>query len=119
MENGENFSVGERQLLCLSRALLQNSKILVLDEATAAIDTKTDALIQRAIRDAFSSCTMLVVAHRLDTIADCDRILVMNDGLASEFDSSANLLNRKDSLYRALVVKAARQSISSDLAVVI
>nr|XP_028966066.1 ABC transporter C family member 2-like [Malus domestica] len=102
-EGGENFSVGQRQLLSLARALLRRSKILVLDEATAAVDVGTDALIQKTIREEFKSCTMLVIAHRLNTIIDCDQILVLDAGQVLEHDSPDKLLSNEESAFSKMV----------------
>ncbi|XP_039042171.1 ABC transporter C family member 2-like [Hibiscus syriacus] len=103
LEGGENFSVGQRQLLCLSRALLQRSKILILDEATAAVDVETDAYIQKTIREEFKSCTMLIIAHRLNTIIDCDRILVLDAGQVLEHSTPKELLANKERTFSKMV----------------
>ncbi|XP_055606093.1 ATP-binding cassette sub-family C member 4-like [Uranotaenia lowii] len=102
-ESGTNFSVGQRQLICLARAILRNNKILVLDEATANVDPQTDALIQKTIREKFKQCTVLTVAHRLHTVMDSDRILVMEAGEAREFDAPHVLLQHEGGILRDMV----------------
>ncbi|KAG7963324.1 hypothetical protein I3843_09G112700 [Carya illinoinensis] len=102
-EGGENFSVGQRQLLSLARALLRRSRILVLDEATAAVDVNTDALIQKTIREEFKSCTMLIIAHRLNTIIDSDRILLLDAGQVLEYDTPEELLLNDGSAFSRMV----------------
>ncbi|CAB1415849.1 unnamed protein product [Pleuronectes platessa] len=92
-EGGENMSLGQRQLLCLARALLRKTRILVLDEATAAVDLRTDQLIQSTIRSEFDDCTVLTIAHRLNTIMDYTRVIVMDRGSIAEMDSPAQLLH--------------------------
>ncbi|KAF9290732.1 hypothetical protein BGZ74_000466 [Mortierella antarctica] len=107
---GENLSVGQRQLVCLSRALLAKSKIVVLDEATASVDMATDALIQKAIRVDFAASTVLTVAHRINTIIDYDRILVMNEGQVAEYDTPCNLLRDPYSVFSSLVNETGDQN---------
>jgi len=101
-ERGENFSVGQRQLICLARALLRSSKLLLLDEATAAVDLETDDVVQKTIREQFSSCTVLTIAHRLNTIMDSDRVMVLDKGKVMEFDSPSALLKDQDSMFYSL-----------------
>uniref|UniRef100_A0A6Q2XSX6 ABC-type glutathione-S-conjugate transporter n=1 Tax=Esox lucius TaxID=8010 RepID=A0A6Q2XSX6_ESOLU len=98
-EGGENLSLGQRQLVCLARALLRKTKILVLDEATAAVDLETDTLIQSTIRQQFEDCTVLTIAHRLNTIMDYTRVIVMDKGHISEMDSPANLISSRGQFY--------------------
>uniref|UniRef100_A0A8C3UU77 ABC-type glutathione-S-conjugate transporter n=1 Tax=Catharus ustulatus TaxID=91951 RepID=A0A8C3UU77_CATUS len=94
-EGGENLSVGQRQLVCLARALLRKAKILILDEATAAVDLETDNLIQTTIRSEFADCTVLTIAHRLHTIMDSNRVMVLHAGQIVEFDSPEELLKKQ------------------------
>lgn len=104
-EGGSNFSNGQRQLMCLGRALLHNSPILVLDEATASVDVSTDKLIQETIRTEFHDKTIVTIAHRLNTIIDSDRVLVLDKGSVAEFDTPENLLKNPDSLFYSLCKK--------------
>ena len=95
--------MGQRQLLCLARALLRDNSILILDEATASIDVDTDRAIQDTLFQVLEGKTLLTIAHRLDTILDYDRILVMEDGQVGEFDTPENLLADKSSLFFAMM----------------
>uniref|UniRef100_A0A8C7JQ85 Multidrug resistance-associated protein 1 n=1 Tax=Oncorhynchus kisutch TaxID=8019 RepID=A0A8C7JQ85_ONCKI len=99
-EGGENLSLGQRQLVCLARALLRKTKILVLDEATAAVDLETDNLIQSTIRTQFDDCTVLTIAHRLNTIMDYTRVLVLDKGEMAEFDSPSTLITKRGIFYK-------------------
>lgn len=98
-EGGENLSIGQRQLVCLARALLRKTKILVLDEATAAVDLETDGLIQSTIRKEFEDCTVITIAHRLNTIMDYTRVMVLDKGQIVEYESPSNLLQKKGVFY--------------------
>jgi len=107
-EGGENLSVGQRQLLCLGRALLKKSRILVMDEATAAVDYETDALIQHTIRKKFANCTVLTIAHRLHTVMDSDKVLVMDAGTMVEFDHPHILLQNETGFLYGMVQQTGK-----------
>ncbi|KAK6940974.1 ABC transporter type 1, transmembrane domain [Dillenia turbinata] len=109
VDGGDNWSVGQRQLLCLGRVMLKKSKLLFMDEATASVDSQTDAAVQKIIREDFASCTIISIAHRIPTVMDCDRVLVIDAGYAKEFDAPSHLLKRP-SLFGALVQEYANRS---------
>ncbi|XP_025194322.1 probable multidrug resistance-associated protein lethal(2)03659 isoform X2 [Melanaphis sacchari] len=108
--SGSNFSVGQRQLVCLARAILQNNKILILDEATANVDPLTDKLIQNTIRNKFRFCTVLTIAHRLNTIMDSDKVLVMDFGKIIEFDHPYSLLKNADGFFYNIVEQTGKDT---------
>ncbi|KAL2953239.1 hypothetical protein AAZX31_19G155000 [Glycine max] len=110
LENGDNWSVGQRQLVALGRALLQQSRILVLDEATASVDTATDNLIQKIIRSEFKECTVCTIAHRIPTVIDSDLVLVLSDGRVAEFNTPSRLLEDKSSMFLKLVTEYSSRS---------
>uniref|UniRef100_A0A8B9CT46 ABC-type glutathione-S-conjugate transporter n=1 Tax=Anser brachyrhynchus TaxID=132585 RepID=A0A8B9CT46_9AVES len=101
-DRGENLSAGQKQLVCLARALLQKAKVLILDEATAAVDLETDLQIQSTLRTQFKESTVLTIAHRINTIMDCDRILVLDNGQISEFNTPEQLIAQKGLFYRLM-----------------
>jgi ABC-type multidrug transport system fused ATPase/permease subunit len=109
-EAGTNFSAGERQLLCMARAILRKTKVLVMDEATAAIDGGTDGKIQSMIRSEFQGCTLLIIAHRLITIIDADMIICMDNGEVVESGSPSELLDNADGIFTSLVEETGETS---------
>ena len=111
-ENGSNFSVGQRQLLSMARCLLRNTHVLLLDEATAAVDVETDAMLQSMIRKNFRDKTVLTIAHRLNTIMDSDRIMVLDAGRIVEFDTPAVLLSKRDGVLNGMVEATGPESSS-------
>ncbi|KFQ81939.1 Canalicular multispecific organic anion transporter 1, partial [Phaethon lepturus] len=113
-EGGENLSVGQRQLVCLARALLRKAKILILDEATAAVDLETDHLIQTTIRSEFAACTVLTIAHRLHTIMDSNRVMVLQAGRIVEYDSPEELL-KKQGVFSAMAKDAGITNIETTM----
>jgi ABC-type multidrug transport system fused ATPase/permease subunit len=107
--SGSNWSLGQQQLFCLARAMLNPSRLLVLDEATAALDLETDALVQAMVRRDFADRTVMTIAHRLDSIIDCDRILVMAAGKLVEFDTPWALLQEPRSVFAQLCEQTGGQ----------
>ncbi|KAG0291448.1 hypothetical protein BGZ96_005205, partial [Linnemannia gamsii] len=105
-QGGDNFSVGQRSLICLARALLRKTKVLILDEATAAVDVETDALIQTTIRKEFADRTVLTIAHRIKTVMDSDKILVLEKGKVVEFEGVGELVKREGGLFRGFAEQA-------------
>ena len=105
-EGGENLSVGQRQLICLARTLLRKTRILIMDEATAAVDLETDHLIQTTIRKEFAESSVLTIAHRLDTVLNYDKILVLERGRLVECDTPGNLLANPASVFHSMAQDA-------------
>ena len=114
-EGGLDFSQGQRQLLCLARSILTRPKIMILDEATSAVDKATDALIQRSIHHEFYESTLLVVAHRLATVAEFDKILVMGDGKAVEFGTPRELTGRKGAFWRMVCTSGDKEALQKTI----
>lgn len=105
-DEGLNFSQGQKQLLALARALVKNARVIILDEATSSVDYKTDALIQQTIAAEFKDATLLTIAHRLKTIIEYDRVVVMDAGKVIEFDTPANLMATESSVFRGMCIKS-------------
>uniref|UniRef100_A0A673LSB3 Multidrug resistance-associated protein 4 n=1 Tax=Sinocyclocheilus rhinocerous TaxID=307959 RepID=A0A673LSB3_9TELE len=112
-ESGSNFSMGQRQLVCLARAILRKNRILIIDEATANVDPRTDELIQKTIRDKFKECTVLTIAHRLNTIIDSDRILVLDEGRIHEYDAPHVLLQNQNGIFYKMVQQTGKAEAAS------
>ena len=115
VRTGDNFSQGQRQLICIARSLLRKPKILVMDEATASIDNQTDGIIQTMIRENFKDATVLTIAHRLNTIMDSDKILVLDDGNIAEYDSPKVLLTKSGGVFKAMVEVDSKKGSSNAL----
>ncbi|KAK9077607.1 hypothetical protein SSX86_005944 [Deinandra increscens subsp. villosa] len=112
-ENGENWSVGQRQLVCLGRVLLKKTKVLVLDEATASVDTATDGMIQQTLGKHFTDSTVIMIAHRITSVLDSDMVLVIEQGLVDEYDSPTKLLEDNSSSFAKLVAEYSMRSNSN------
>lgn len=110
-DEGSNFSMGQRQLICLARAILRDNKILILDEATANVDAKTDHFVQTTIRKNFACCTVLTIAHRLHTVMDADRVMVLEAGEVVELDHPHNLLQKPNGALSRLLAETDPQTV--------
>jgi len=108
-ENGANLSTGEKQLICIARAVLRKSKVILMDEATANIDINTEHSIQSLIKEAFEDSTVLIIAHRINTIINCDKVLVLSYGEVKEYDTPSNLLSDPNSMFSSLVREAKKK----------
>ncbi|KAM0824196.1 hypothetical protein ACQ4PT_070390 [Festuca glaucescens] len=109
-ENGENWSAGQRQLVCLGRVILKRRKILVLDEATSSVDPKTDSLIQETLKQQFAGCTVITIAHRITSVLDSEKVILLDNGEIVEHDSPAKLLEDSSSLFSKLVSEYSMRS---------
>ena len=101
--DGINLSAGQRQLLCLARAILRKNKIIMMDEATANVDNETDRIIQETVKNKFNECTLLIIAHRIRTIIESDRIIVIDAGVCKEYGRPQNLFNENNSLFKNMI----------------
>ena len=108
-EKGQYFSAGQKQLICLARALLLNTKILCLDEATANVDTETDSNIQQTIREEFRDRTVITIAHRINTILHCDKVIVLSEGRLREEGTPDELVSQSDSAFAQLVAQSGTE----------
>lgn len=109
-DNNQNFSAGQRSLVCLARVILEKNKILIQDEATAHLDGATDQFVQQIIREEFADCTVITIAHRLDSVVDSDRVLVMDAGQVVEFDHAHRLLQNTDGFLTKLVTETGSEN---------
>lgn len=112
-DSGASYSSGQKQLVCLARAAIAKCKILVLDEATANIDVETEKLLHKVIDEIFCECTIIMIAHKLHLVMNCDKILVMDNGNIVEFDDPRNLLNKENSFFHKMCRKGKAMCIGS------